>query len=312
MLKIAIVSPSNKGKLYHRFQIPFNLLEGYDATVIDGFTVDHPASLYDVVIINQAFLQPLELLMEAKAKGTKIAWDVDDYIELPIWHDKYNPYTNKVYKQQQLETFKLADVVWCASKRLAEIFSSPKTYYVPNAIDYNQEQWRQPIAANRLDFVFAGGSTHYAHLMKVAKLFPARRTLLMGGYTKENDAIWDEMGKAFRGALHSFPNAEPYQYGQVYAHGKIAIAPLFDDHFNSCRSVLKALEAAAYNLPFVSDNKTTYGEVPMPNRDFKAVLRMLSNSQAAREEWGSRVREWADKNYNITTINQLRYETLKF
>jgi hypothetical protein len=310
MLKIGIVSPANSGKLYHRFQIPFNLIEDFNTTIFDGLTIENPATNYDVIIINGAFMQPLELLIEAKKQGVKIVWDCDDYIQLPVWHDNYCPYQNLIYSKQQLDLFKIADIVWVASKQLLKLFKSNRTYFIPNAIHYTQEQWRQP-KTNDFDMVWTGGSTHYLHLIKSAAQMPKSRKALLGGYVKENEQVWQQIMNAFNGNAIAFPAMEAYQYGQIYSHGKVAIAPLEDNRFNQHRSVLKALEAAAYNLPFASDNLTTYADVPMPKKDYRGQLKLLCQSQSAREEWGSRVREWADKNFNIHTINQLRYETIK-
>jgi processive 1,2-diacylglycerol beta-glucosyltransferase len=310
MLKIGIITPINKGKLYHRVEVPFaKLADRLHITIFDGLTVENPATNYDVLILNGAFMQPTELLYNAKKQGVKIIWDVDDWIELPTWHDKYDSFQNFIFGSQQREIARLADVIWVASKELHRRFNSKKTHYIPNAIDTDDEQWKKTKRYS-YDVVWTGGSTHYSHIAKMLNEIQKKKTIILGGYDEKNAQVWNYFDNQFGDRLAAFPNVSAYEYGEIYSYGKVAIAPLENNPFNQCRSVLKALEAAAYGLPFATDNTTTYADVPKIDKPFKEQVKLLLQNKCAYDDYAARLMQWADKNYNLTKINQLRYETI--
>lgn len=308
MLKIGIVKPTSNGKHYHRFQVPFELLnDKAKVTVFDGFAIENLPQNYDVIILNGIFRQPIEILHQAKKKGVKIIWDVDDWIDLPKDHDGYDPFTNKLFKAQQLETYRLADFVWAASKKLAHTFK--KSVYVPNCLNLDHDQWKQP-KIGAIDLVWTGGSTHYAMIYNMANKLPPKATIVLGGYIKENQKIWTKLEEAYSNRLVKYHAAEAWAYGDIYKHAKVAIAPLKDTEFNSYRSNLKALEAAAYGLPIVCSDVEAYKDVPQLKGGFyKATQRLLQN-ESLRNEVADKLQAWANKEHNLTKINQIRWQTI--
>jgi glycosyltransferase involved in cell wall biosynthesis len=147
-------------------------------------------------------------------------------------------------------------------------------------------------------------------MYKMANKLPMKATIVMGGYTKDNQKIWDKLEEVYQNRLIKYHAAEAWAYGDIYKHAKVAIAPLKDTEFNSYRSTLKALEASAYGLPIVCSDVEAYKDVPKLKADFYKSCQRLLQNEDLRNEMANKLQTWANKEHNINKINQIRWETI--
>lgn len=292
MPKIGVIIPKINGKTYHRLQVPFAYHP--EAVTFDGFDMDkNKPTDYDVLILNGYFLQPIELLIHAKQQGVKIVLDIDDWIRVPKLDTRYYDLI--------LQQIELADVVWVASKKLYKELGNKKTYYIPNALDLSQPQWNCPHEPD-YDVVWGGGVTHQRDINRFVKDVKFVNGLYVGIKGQSNDKATYHDGLA------------PDVYGQIFAKGDIGIAPVANTTFNSFKSNIKALEIAAYKLPFVCSDVAPYQDVPTPfkcetKNEWMEAIRRLKREPNLRQEQGQIMYEWMRNNHDLNTINQFRWQT---
>lgn len=300
-----IVNRNSRGKSYHRLFAP---LEGYDnVSFFDGIVTDNPPSNYDIIVMNSSCLQPIEVLEWCKYQGVKIVIDLDDFVSLPTDHINYNVFKNAVYAQHTRRIIAMADMVWCASKELAKHFGGQ---YIPNAINTDHEQWQQPYEPTH-DIVYTGGSQNIPYLVQtLSKMKHNKASMICNGYLPSEKA-WRSLSDLFGDKFEGLPPQSEYEYGKVYAKGRIAIAPVKDTWHNKFKSNLKILEAAAYKIPIICSNAYCYKGAPVLYENWHENIKRLRRSEQMRVDMGARLHEYATEHFNFKTINQERWQSLQ-
>jgi hypothetical protein len=299
-----IINNRSQGKSYHRLFVPFK--DNPDVVYFDGIVKENPPTDYDIIIFNSVFPQPIEVLKWCKRQGVKIVFDIDDYHILPQNHISYVPFTSEIYQRHFIDCLRLADVIWCATEELVKIY---KGHYVPNALDYTEEQWNQPQNI-QYDMCYTGGIQHIEYLSQEIKKIPNQTmSLVVNGYDAGNPH-WNHIRRYFDDKFKGYPPQSVYEYGKIYSLASIAIAPVKNNLLNNYKSPLKLLEAAAYRLPVVCSKITPYDRYPVLYENWRTNLLKLKRSKDMREDYGNRLREYVDKRFNLAKINEKRWQTL--
>lgn len=333
-MKICYIAPQNTGVTYHRLQIPINKLsehKEFDCYSINGFTKDNLPTQFDVIIFNRLFVQGEPYLEMAKDKGVKIILDLDDDIELPEWHIGYDTIGQPLVKERIIKHIEFADVVWCASEYLANKVKrwNKNSVYIPNAIDFRQPQFIIDKVKNEIPTVgYVGMANHHLDVQLLtngfAKMLNEKNfNVMVAGYDKAQKDYWEMIlapfntfGRLAESRLKVVEKTDFLNYGFVYNHIDIALAPLVNNEFNRCKSSLKILEAAAFKIPIIVSNVEPYKEfinigLALTTHDnWDGQIQRLIKNKKVRETLGENLHEYVKENYNIQKINKLRIQTL--
>lgn len=167
---VCVPDPTN-GIAYYRTQKPFEKLKSeFDITITDFIDIDELGKgaydHFDMVFFNRV-LVPTEQLVSVfdyfKNKKIITVCDMDDWWFPSKKHPSYDYYINERVYDLVIAHMQLSDYVFSPSKHLIEEIHSwnTKTYYVPNAIDEADPQFKPNyIPSNRLRIGWAGGSSH--------------------------------------------------------------------------------------------------------------------------------------------------------
>lgn len=333
-MKICYLTPEKNGITYHRLDVPFkNLAKQYDNLDIvgtNGFTLEHPPTNYDVIVLNRLLMQPEPYLQMAKDKGVKIVLDLDDDIELPEWHMAKDPLLARQIQNKIKEAIELADVVWCASEYLKNKISQFHTncILVPNAIDYNEPQFEIRKYENNVPIVgYIAGANHHLDIENLqpalSKLINNKIGFLVAGYSELNPDYWNFVIDVFTSANNLHPSklkivkSMPYnEYAVSYNMIDIALAPLQNNEFNRCKSNLKILESAAFKVPVIASYVEPYKEfinmglVPTSKVNWDLNILSLAKDKSKREKLGNALHDYVKEKYNIEKINLIRKQSL--
>lgn len=321
-MKIAYCRPEYNGVFYHRLQIPFVNLSNdssYQIDEINAFMSVQHALRYDVIVINRYWYQH-GLICEAKRKGVKLVVDIDDFWHLPGSHQFFKSPDKPKLIQYTLESLRIADVVWSSTGRLAEKVKkhNKNVKLIPNAIDFSQPQFQIKKLDKPEGFVFgwSGGSCHEKDLEILRE--PLKHidncSTMMCGY-QESD-LWQRMENVFssgRPHYYRVPATDIYSYAGYYNMMDCALAPLVDDDFNRCKSNLKFLEAAAFKLPIICSDISTYNDSNIrckPNEWLK-TMNYIKDNPAYAEDQGNHNHEMVKRMYEIGVVNEYRKESLE-
>jgi hypothetical protein len=143
--------------------------------------------------------------------------------------------------------------------------------------------------------------------------FPVRT--IIAGYNEGEKPVWDKMIGAFTNGLKLNPKIYNYnevtKYMAAYADSDISLIPLADTKFNSLKSNLKILETASKYNPAIVSNVHPYKDMPVcyvdRQKDWYYWTHLLVNDEAARIDFGERLFEYCNKNFNLHEVNKKRF-----
>ncbi len=222
----------------------------------------------EVVLIQRlTFLKDYPIL-KLRGPSQKIIYDIDDLlIRLPSFHPSFNE-LNKM-KERILDNIKYADVVTVSTERLKENLQSlnKNIIVVPNYID--PDIWLKPDTTknhdqyNRTVIAFVGTPTHYKDLeivipaiKRLCKEYKDRIVFrFFGCFPKELEGL---EGVEFVSGL--IKNYREFAFFLKKQHIDIALAPLYPDEFNECKSNIKFLEYSICQIPGIYSRLTPYAE----------------------------------------------------
>jgi hypothetical protein len=322
-MRILAITSKFSGVGYHRIMMPLvNMKKDYCmiTDTINELVFDNN---YDIVIFNR-FLASTDakLLVKMKLKYKfKLIVDNDDYWILPPSHILSQRYRESNIAEIIIEYMRVADLCTCTHERLAEeIYKfNPNVEILPNALPYGEEQFQDnKLESNLVRLFWSGSGTHVPDLdilrnpMKKIN-FPVKTVI--AGYNLGEKHLWDRMIGVFTNGLKLNPTiydyAEISKYMGAYADSDISIIPLVDNKFGSMKSNLKVLETAAKRNPAIVSNVHPYKDMPVcyvnNQRDWYYWIKLLVNDEAARIEYGQKLFEYCNTNFNLHTINNKRF-----
>jgi glycosyltransferase involved in cell wall biosynthesis len=301
---------------------------------MNGFTLDNPPTDYDVIVLNRCSRQAEPYIQMAKDAGVKIILDLDDWIELPTYSTNHDGINTPIVENQIKWTMAIADEIWCASHFLSESIMRDvlaPIRIIPNAIDFDQPQFQlQKRKQDKYTIGYIAGSSHHKDIEllynPLKNLLPqSNYNILVAGYSRQEEA--EAYWKYVTGIFTSNGNLDPrrflkveqmnvYNYAFTYNLCDLVLAPLNKDKFNRCKSNLKILEAAAFNLPIICSNIEPYKEFINQglvyasegnwDKRIKDLIKHPEKGVKMGQALGNYVREY----YNIETINKRRYESI--
>lgn len=333
MTVIGIINNENDGPGYHRVMMPLLEMDGVDVYIRNLLTEEIIEQLKpDALYLNRGLARnPIEQVLGWRDKyGFSIIVDIDDY-----WHLHESHPMRKAWMQNGIPAkierwLSVADVVTTTHERLAEKITpiNERVEVLPNAIPKVGQFAVHPREGDRVRIFWQGSPTHTEDIKlldyALKRLYRKPQTKdrcvqVFAGYHESEE--WQRISDVYTGReaypYVAFPGVSPDKYYASYAFADICVVPLIATEFNGHKSPLKILEAANMGLPVVVSQVNPYlgfdGAVLYANNDqeWYLHLRALVNDEGMRREYGDRLLQFCDKNYNFETINKKRYDTIQ-
>jgi glycosyltransferase involved in cell wall biosynthesis len=336
-LKALCVFRPDSGCDYHRVVLPFQ----YAGDVVNnaafeavGPDLDSRLKVAELVVWNREFPLGVEAAQRAKdLYGFKVVVDLDDYWEL-YPHHIMAPYWRKNHVGDKImRNIKLADAVTVTTARLADKLKDihPNVHVIPNALPFGHGQFHSSRqSAGYFNFIYAGQRSHQHDLGTILgplwHIAGKKRTdigFTLAGYhdtEKDVEKVWPKMESIMSagGRMLNYTRIEQLplsEYMEVYRHADCSLVPLQDNTFNSCKSNLKLLEAAAKFLPVICQKVAPYADnVDAPvywckkSTDWVKAIKYMAENHLAALEMGDALHDWAVRKYNLFAWNKYRFE----
>lgn len=324
------------GVSFHRLFTPFARLQiNYGVTVNVSQDRDEwhliDFSQYDCVVFSRWTGNYHYNIIEKIKSQSKLWVDNDDYWVLPKWNPAYKAY-KKVIKNALKDSLQFADVITTTTEVLAremQQFTSTKIDVIPNCLDLSQSQWNVDIQEReKFAIGWVGGSSHEEDLKVLGNSIKRfceqyNAEFVMCGHMMEY-GVWHRMEQIVTGeSIENRPEwfktvraSTPDAYGSMYRQFDIAIAPLTESRFNSFKSELKMIEAAAYKMPIICSDVEPYNlhavnlgcTLSINNEDewFNNIVHVYKNHSLL----GELNYNYCQENYDISKWTKVRYDIL--
>ena len=313
---------------YHRIRLPFIYGgEYYDNDAYKGFVVEKMLEyigMSELLVYNRNFPLGIPRLRDLKVKyGFKIVCDLDDWYLLPDYHPNYRQYKEYAAKEI-IENLKFADCVTVTTDRLYQRIKefNKNVHVIPNALPFGSGQFiEQPEKDNELfNFVYTGQSSHLedVRLMQAGINRASRMkhvSFTLAGFKPHK--VWNGIEAVLKqGMNYTRIEAQPlYQYMHVYDNADCNLVPLCHNDFNSCKSNLKLLEAAAKKIPCIVSHVPPYRDnidapvlwVKEPG-DWYKHIKYLSENREYAKDMGEQLHEWAKERFYLDQWNKIRFD----
>ena len=256
-----------------------------------------------------------DVLKKIADSGTPYVVDIDDYWVLP----KYNPaYWNyrKGIKQGVKDAINYADAVITTTPALAKEIRqiNENVTVVSNCLDLTHKQWEgKPLPrTDKVKVGWVGGVTHEEDLKLIAEEIKGMDIeFYICGYTPGE--IWNRIAKSMPDAK-IVEGTTVFEYGEVYKHFDIVVAPLQNTKFNNCKSELKILEASAYKKPIICSAVLPYlyhtandGVLFLPRNQWRSgIQKLIDAGHGVRQSMGQSNYEYCNKHHNLALHNLTR------
>ena len=325
-MKLLILTDGINGVVYHRLFTPHlrMQLDGHAEVSVcqspeEWLTLDYRA--FDVIIFSRWLgAKHYDVLKKIADSGTPYVVDIDDYWVLPKYNPAYPAYRSGI-KQAIKDAINYADAVITTTPALASQIReiNENVIIASNCLDYTHKQW-EAVPMERTDKVkvgWIGVVTHEEDLkLIVDQIKGLDIEFYICGYTPGD--IWNRIAK-------SMPNAKivegtsVFEYGEVYRHFDIVIAPLQDTKFNNCKSELKIIEASAYKKPIICSAVYPYiyhqandGVLLVTQNDWRtAIQKLIDAGHSVRQSMGVSNYDYCQKHHNLSLHNLTRLALYK-
>lgn len=306
----------NSGVPFHRVESPFKEMASrglVDVTFIEEILDVTPEMWEKVthIVASRTFpVVPLSHFKHlCKKEGVKLILDEDDWWSLPHTHPLYKTYDERKLSQKIQASMIVADEVWTTNKHLAKKISrlNKNVVVIPNALNEKDAQWQNTrLESETIRFGYIGGQHHQEDL-KTAKID------LTGydGYAADVDG-YPELINAKK-----LDTKKPQEYGTLYQHFDVSLAPLNPSEFAKCKSHLKMIEAGIAGCALIVSDVAPYSPyitkenclaIPHGGDWMKAIKRLNENPNQV-EDLKAGLKEWA-KDFTMEKINDLRWNAL--
>ena len=325
-MKLLILTDGINGVVYHRLFTPHlrMQIDGHaDVSVCQSqeewLTLDY--SQFDVIIFSRWLgAKHYDVLKKIADSGTPYVVDIDDYWILPKYNPAYWAY-RKGIKQCVKDSINYADAVITTTPALAKEIRqiNENVIIASNCLDYTHKQW-EAVPSERTDKVkvgWVGGVTHEEDLKLIADQIKGLDIeFYICGYTPGE--IWNRIAKSMPDAK-IVEGTSVFEYGEVYKHFDIVIAPLQDNKFNQCKSELKIVEASAYKKPIICSAVYPYlyhqandGVLLVTQNDWRtAIQKLIDAGHSVRQSMGLSNYDYCQKHHNLELHNLTRLQLYK-
>lgn len=331
---ITIIAKPGNGCDWHRLLTPLIYLDDNEPIQLKRYEEDETKELFatsDTIIFNRDLHTPVQVIAEWKEEyGFKLIMDLDDYWELPFEHLLYYSWKENMYDEKIKTFLSLADHVICTTHKLAEYIKpfNKSVSVIPNCIDSQSINRTQ---SDKMRFIYAAGVTHAPDVNLLKGRFQRIATdpyiknnakfILAGVDNKKYSPHWEYMKAifAFTGSYELMEARPLDKYIEFYNEADVAIMPLTENIFNSCKSPLKILEAGTMGLPCIVSAVEPFIQlkdapgilwVNKPTDWLTHIRFCIKNPQWVKEQ-GEALRQYIDTNFNLKTWSQIRYNIIK-
>lgn len=320
-MRILVVSSHKGGIHYHRQVVPKDNLREEYGCIIGFANIENVLSFYKKSkwdIIWWSVIAPMDEFAIKKfftlfrKLGSKVVVDIDD-----SWHRDedilYNTtkHSEDLYIWSTESSISSADLVTTTTKRLSEYIKplNDNVVVLPNAINSKEPQWKVVDRNIDMTFGYLGSTKHERDLRLVNYNFKENGKECLVALKEYEDII---------GATKVSELKDIDTYGTMYDEIDISIAPLVDTHFSRMKSPLKLVEAGFKKKAVICQEIPPYTDhtdliehcltVPV-NGSWKDAIESLTPEKV--KEMAEGLHKVATENYNISKVNEKRYETFK-
>ena len=313
MLTIAGIAHAPDGSGYYRFYLPFRWMSELSDHMVGMPPIGHQWSpsdaelaQIDVLAMQRPAGKPGVRQMEQLQGKTKLVYETDDDMlrvdpsGLPHLYDDGMRSTIK-------RCLRLADMITVSTPYLAEQVEpyNDNVAVLPNCINSEligeSERWQAELPEDRpLTIGWQGGTSHLMDMVTIQD--PLRDVLEANPDVVMHFAGFDYSPLLKRTCQWTTWQENVWDHYRHTAHFDIAIAPLAPHVFNSSKSHLKALEAAAMGQPIVASDSLPYRDFVVDGKtgflvrtddEWRARLNELIHDADMRAEMSRNAREVA-------------------
>lgn len=326
-MNILGLSQVDSGCSYHRVVLPLGFMENIKAYVTNLPQEEILAKGWDIVLFNRLSCFDADWNLVKKDLQAKIVMDIDDDWILPSNHIAQIHYDN--YRPRLENNIIQADMVTCTNEKLANkiVKINPNVHIFENALPYGYSQFKYSKTESDFIRLFWCGSVTHEHDLRILE-YPIKRMdnpkvqMVIGGYNDSNDIskkTWDKMINIFTNRKkinHKIlKGILPHEYMNLYQEADIMLIPLENSSWHSCKSNLKILEASVNEIPCIVSKVEPYSrdaDAPVlwveKQSDWNKHINYLLKNKNAIIDYGKKLKEWAETNYNLSSINKRRRE----
>tara|TARA_R110002020_G_scaffold163895_4_gene350116 strand:+ start:5624 stop:6823 length:1200 start_codon:yes stop_codon:yes gene_type:complete len=293
------------------------------------------------------------IIGKAQEFGKFVHYDTDDLLtNLYEGHRLKSVYEEKGLSDITKFLYSNAHLVTVTQRKFAERvqqYCSGVLAVVKNSIDYGLEAWNLPKRPPRKKRVvrigWAGGIHHEEDVKEFAGI-PHFVNQKVGkenvewhffGKPPENGEqkdqwqqdVWDNYKKTllrgFKGASNWYiHNALPTdQYGAIFSHIDVAIAPLQMNDFNDSKSEIKVAECGRYRVPLIASNVGCYDETIIngktgylidpkaPSAEWVKILTKVIRDKTHRENLGNNLHKLTEEYFDLNKVVNQRLQLYK-
>ena len=299
----------------------------------------------DVVLLPRPFdLKTLELIKLCQNAGKKVIADHDDNIfclnpmsphymyggvenvtafvngeKLNVWEDGVTECDGKIFniaknkKKLELakECLKTVDAVTVTTDELADAYRAynDKIFVLPNCIEPDHWKPVKLVKDGWVRITWHGGCSHYDDLLTV-------QDSITRIARKHKNVKFIICGSEFKGIFkdvrpeqyeyHGWVPRAVHPYKQMLINSDLAMIPLKDDLFNTCKSSIKWVEYSCLEIPSVVMNMLPYSPVVEHNEtgflynnneEFESYISRLVESPDLRKRIGKNARNYVEQEY---------------
>jgi glycosyltransferase involved in cell wall biosynthesis len=255
-------------------------------------------------------ISPVFIAKQAKKYNVKVIVDTDDWWEVGKDHPKYHMWNKSDVGLQIRQHLMYADAVICTSDKLASVVPNKNVYVIPNALSFDVGQFREHElpASDKIRLVYASSAMNYSNTFLIAKamknLVHLPIEIIVVGYVEGEvyDVIIQNLtaNKQIPYKTIEWTGTENYMEGY---QGDILIVPSKATEFNSYKSNIKALEAAALNIPIVVSRAEPYLGLQVnyfsSDAEFISEITRLVESEEYRKYSAKRNRDFCLDHYHL-------------
>lgn len=306
----------NSGVPFHRVESPLKEMQSrglIDVAFINEILEVTPEMWENVTHIIASRTFPVVPLSHFKhlcnKEGVKLIIDEDDWWSLPYTHPLYRTYDERKLSQKIQASILVADEVWTTNHHLAKKIKklNKNVVIVPNALNEKDAQWQNTrLESETIRFGYIGGQHHQEDL-KMAQID------LTGydGYAADVDG-YPELINAKK-----LETKKPQEYGMLYQHFDVSLAPLVPSEFAKCKSHLKMIEAGISGCALIVSDVSPYSPyitkencLAIPHKgDWMKAIKQLNENPNQVHDLKEGLKEWA-KDFRMEKINDIRWNAL--
>ena len=275
-MRAKILLRAGDGCSFHRIYQPFDNMDikGGDSIDVGIQGEDEDPKDADILIFNRIIETPIEKVLEWQKNGLYIICDIDDLHILPPTHYLSNTLYTKSLVPRMIRLMEIANEIWTTNSQLKTqlLKINPNVRVFPNSMKFTQDIPKKSLD-EKIRFSYIAGITHkndvallrypFQKIGGMQDITSKAAFNLCGVDTKRESPTWNSMISTFALAksYNIYGSLPLLDYLNHYESADVCLIPLEESTFNSCKSILKIIEAALTGTPCIVSNTLPYSEL---------------------------------------------------